>query len=185
MTVNTYRCKEGCCDIHIKNYKFTPKYYDRKPCKAGVFIYDPSKDRVLLVQSRGHLFGPPKGTLKKGEEIIDCAIREVKEETGIDINSEDLLKFINIKNRSTYYYLEMDTCDIKVQTNVDEFSNDANGITWIKIQCLKQAILDGNIVLNHYAKILIRKFIGVVFPNSDWTKINKTRRIGFKGTELK
>jgi 8-oxo-dGTP pyrophosphatase MutT (NUDIX family) len=186
MTLNIFSCKDGCCKIHIKNYKFTPRYYDRKPYKAGVFIYDPIQDRVLLVQSRGHLFGPPKGTLKEGEEILDCAVREVKEETGIEINSKDLIDFITIKNRSTYYYLEMDTCDIKVQNNGNELSNDANGITWIKIKCLEKMIKEGNIVLNHYAKIVIRQFIGIIFPNSEWTKITrKVTCMGFKGTELK
>ena len=86
---------------------------------------------------------------------MKCAVREVKEETGLDVSSNDFTNAVKIKNRAIYYYLEMDTCDINVQDSIED--NDANGITWIKLNCLCNAITDGNIVLNHYAKIVLNK----------------------------
>jgi 8-oxo-dGTP pyrophosphatase MutT (NUDIX family) len=152
-----YKCDDGCCVIKINSYTPAPKYFNRNR-KAGVVIYDPIQERVLLVQSRGHLWGPPKGTLNDGETEKDCAIREVKEETGITVTVDENKRH-NIKNRIVYYYLEMDTCEVNVQTIVKD--NDANGITWIKINCLKQEVIKGNIVLNYYARVVFKKFLNL------------------------
>jgi ADP-ribose pyrophosphatase YjhB (NUDIX family) len=169
MSVTTHYCQKKCCKIFIKKYNHIPRYFNRNYKKAGAFIFDPKQNRVLLVQSRGHLFGPPKGTLNINEQDEHCAVREVKEETGLDILAKDFTKAIKIKNRAMYYYLEMDTCPINVQDTIVD--NDANGITWIKISCLEQEIANGSIVLNHYAKILFQKLLGIIFPKSKWITI--------------
>ena len=174
MTINTYYCRDKCCKIFIKKYRPTPRYFNRNYLKAGVFIYDPEEDRVLLVQSRGHLFGPPKGSLNIGEQELHCAVREVKEETGLDISSDDFIRSVKIRNRATYYYLEMDTCNIEVQEGIED--NDANGITWIKMNCLENAISDGNIVLNHYAKIVFHKLMNRKFPKSNWILVQRRKK---------
>ena len=172
--MQTYYCRDGCCPVKIKTYNPTPRYFNRNYRKAGVFIYDPKEDRVLLVQSRGHLWGPPKGTLNIGEQERHCAVREVNEETGLDISSDNFTKAVKIRNRAIYYYLEMDTCDLTVQDSITD--NDANGITWIKMQCLENAISDGNIVLNHYAKIVFHKLKNRTFPKSNWTLVQRKKK---------
>lgn len=173
--MQTYYCRDGCCPVKIKTYRPTPRYFNRNYRKAGVFIYDPHEDRVLLVQSRGHLWGPPKGTLNIGEQERHCAVREVKEETGLDISPDDFTKAVKIRNRAIYYYLEMDTCDINVQDSMED--NDANGITWMKMGCLENAISDGNIVLNHYAKIVFHKLKGKKFLKSNWTLVQRKKKL--------
>jgi hypothetical protein len=65
----------------------------------------------------------------------------------------------------------MDTCDINVQEGMEE--NDANGITWIKMKCLENAIKDGNIVLNHYARIVFEEFMDKSFEKSNWTLVKR------------
>ena len=160
MSEDINNCKKGCCTIKICKYKIEPIIFKRKEnCpKAGVFIYDPDEDRVLIVQSRGILWGCPKGTIEtdKKESSLECAIREVKEETGLDINGDKFTKLIKI-NRAIYYYTEMKTVEVFVQ-NEDKF-NDANGITWIKVDCLEDCIKDGIISLNRHAIIAFRRFI--------------------------
>lgn len=170
--MQTY-CLNGCCVIKINKYQETKRFFNRNYRKAGVFIYDPKQDRVLLVQSRGHLWGPPKGSLNIGEQDIKCAVREVKEETGLDISYNDFTKYVKIKNR-IIYYLEMDTCEIHVQNNI--IDNDANGITWIKIKCLEDAIQDGTIILNNYAKIAFQKLMQKTFPKSIWTVVQGRKK---------
>lgn len=171
--MKTYYCRDGCCPVKIKKYNHVPRYFNRNYRKAGVFIYDPKKDRVLLVQSSGHLWGPPKGTLNEGEKEKHCAVREVKEETGLSICCDSFRKAVKIRNRAIYYYFEMDTCDINVQEHID--NNDANGITWIKVDCLENAICDGNIVLNHYAKIVFHKLLNKTFPKSNWIVVSRKK----------
>ena len=167
--MQTHYCRKGCCLVQIKTYNIIKRYFNRNYRKAGVFIYDPNEKKVLLVQSRGHLWGPPKGSLNVDEKDTDCAIREVKEETGLNISCENFSDYVKIRNKAVYSYLEMDSCDIKVQDNIED--NDANGITWIKVSCLENAIIDGNIVLNHYAKIVFWKFLNKTFPKSTCIKI--------------
>lgn len=178
--LRTYLCDKGCCSIKIKI--ISPQTFRRRRrgnCnKSGVFIYDPKEDRVLLVQSRGHLWGPPKGTLEieNDETDIECAIREVMEETGLTVRVEDFSRATKIRNKAIYYYTERDSCDICVQEHDNTEKNDANGITWIKLDCLEKCILDGKIVLNHHCKLLFKRFLNRVFPNSDFIKVKPRHR---------
>ena len=72
-----FKCSKKCCQIKIYPYDIKPelmKKTKKKKRKAGVFVYDPKTDKVLLVQSRGNLWGPPKGTIKYGETERECGI---------------------------------------------------------------------------------------------------------------
>jgi ADP-ribose pyrophosphatase YjhB (NUDIX family) len=46
------------------------------------------------------MWGPPKGTLQENEIVEDCAIREVFEETGIQIKVEQFLNSTIVKNKA-------------------------------------------------------------------------------------
>lgn len=170
----TYKCENKCCLIKINPYKENTTHYSYLKSntnkKAGVFIYDPKEQRVLLVQSRGQYWGPAKGTLENGENNKDCAIREVKEETGIDIVGEQFIKATKIKNKSIYYYVEMNIENVDVQ---DTNGNDANGITWIKLDCLKKCINSGLIVLNQHCRIIFIRFLNIFYPKTNFVKVSK------------
>lgn len=151
-------CKGGCCSIVLSEY--TPAYerYRNKPKnKSGVFIYDPIEDRVLLVQSRANLWGIPKGSIEEGETTLECALREVREETGLKLEEEALITATRIRNRALYYYTEMPACKVNIQR---EIGNDVNGIGWVRLECLKDYVRDGEIMLNKHCKILLKRFLG-------------------------
>jgi ADP-ribose pyrophosphatase YjhB (NUDIX family) len=176
-----YKCPSNCCSIEVAEPSFPlVRRLRRGHCrKAGVFIYDPDEDRILLVQSRGQLWGPPKGTLEVDidETSCQCAVREVKEETGLDIKAEDFSRAVKIKNRAMYYYLERKTEPVHIQRScTKEEDNDANGITWIRLSCLEECIRNGHIILNQHCKLVLKKFMGKELPKSDFIKVKSRRR---------
>lgn len=158
-------CINNCC-----KYKTTPYFYEFKNSlilnnnvikKSGCFIYDydKTKNKVLLVQSRGQMWGCPKGNLKDNETSIECAIREVKEETGIDIDFNELKESIVIDNKVEYFIYKMKEKEVHIQQNNDIEANDANGIGWFNIDCLDDLIKNGIININQNCRILIKKIL--------------------------
>jgi ADP-ribose pyrophosphatase YjhB (NUDIX family) len=58
--------------------------------RAGVVLFD--AERILLMQQNGKPFWVlPGGTLEEGESTVDCAVRELQEEVGLDIEVLSLL----------------------------------------------------------------------------------------------
>ena len=156
-----FKCFSGCCRILYSPYKskeYTDEYYLRpsRINKAGCFIYDIKKKKILLVQSHGKFFGSPKGSLNENESLTEGAIREVREETGIIFDKETLVNSfkINIKN-TLYYVTPIDEVPVSPQTTVKD--NDANAIGWIHIDCIKEMVRKKKIEINKHTKILLKK----------------------------
>ena len=59
---------------------------------AGAYILD-KDDKLLLVKSPkwGEEWMVPGGHVELGETVLDCAVREVKEEVGLDVKPEGVL----------------------------------------------------------------------------------------------
>lgn len=159
--MNISDCQKGCCQIKIKPYVDSNKCIRKQRNKAGIFIYDPLTDKVLLVQSCGNLWGPPKGSIEFGESPEECAIREVEEETGLIIDISQLSIKTTIRKQAVYYYLEMNECAVEVQDCIS--SNDANGICWIKLNCLENLINKGDIYLSYHCRTLFYRFLRHIF----------------------
>jgi len=94
------------------------------PCPligVGVLVFD--KDRVLLVKrerdpGKGR-WSIPGGLLEVGEPLKEGARRETKEETGIDVEVDDLLDVIdNIvadeQDKVSYHYVLIDYLGHKI-----------------------------------------------------------------------
>lgn len=166
--MNSYYCNSNCCIYKVMPYNSScPSYSNQKNKemkikKAGSFIYDKLSSKILLVQSRGHMWGSPKGTMKEMETPLECAIREVKEETGIDIDEKSLSDNIIINSKVQYYFLKMKESDVYIQNHIDD--NDANGIGWFKVDCLEKLVNDGVININQHCRILIKKIFNKDIP---------------------
>jgi ADP-ribose pyrophosphatase YjhB (NUDIX family) len=89
--------------------------YINKMKRAGVILFSPNKKYVLLVKTKSskHQIGKwgfPKGSVEENEYLNMCAMRELKEETGLTINidKEDMSNMIkrcfNKKSNISYYY---------------------------------------------------------------------------------
>ncbi len=70
---------------------------ERKIIKAGGGLVENEKGEVLFMLRRGK-WDLPKGKLDSGESLADCAIREVKEETGI--TQVELDRFLMVTEHS-------------------------------------------------------------------------------------
>ena len=159
-----FSCPDGCCTLNLKPYKHVHQNWDfrhkYKNFKAGVFFYDPKTQSVLLVQSRGMKWGPPKGSLEEvdNNSVEDCAIREVYEETGLRINKSMLCTKYKI-DRATYFYIEIDSdSNLDIPFTVD---NDASGITWINKDCLYKMCMNDELDLNSHCKKLLGKILQI------------------------
>lgn len=144
-TLNT-----GCCNLVYSIYKYKNYHYKNKPKrKGGIIVYDDKKKKILIVQSNGYKWGIPKGSIDPNENIEDCAIREVFEETGLLIPKSKIQKFIQIHSRS-YYIAHQEMCPITS-------SSDATGIGWICLECLKKNVIENKIEITRDCEIIIQK----------------------------
>ncbi len=156
------KCINGCCFSTEKHPSSTlvPRDFRHKfkTSKAGIFFYDPSSTRVLLVQSHGIKWGFPKGSMNDGETILECAIREVQEETGITIDPTQLSTSMQHKiDRATYYFLEYPSTHPTCIPSVED--NDATGIGWMRTECIEDMHAKGAIDLNSHCKKLLSKIL--------------------------
>lgn len=79
---------------HLAAYEEFLAYKVRVPVR-GAILMDDSMEKVLLVRGwkKGASWSFPRGKINKDEKDLDCAIREVYEETGFDINAAGLVEF--------------------------------------------------------------------------------------------
>ena len=157
----TLFCNKKCCKYYVSVYN--KKFYQKPPKKektqkAGVFITTPDRTKILLVQSKGQFWGAPKGSLNPEETIKKGAIREVIEETGIVFQQDELNDVILTRGSCHYFYKTIDEIDLHIQTTIE--NNDANGIGWFNVECLKDMIANHTILINQHCVMLIKKILG-------------------------
>lgn len=65
----------------------------KKEKSCGCIVIE--KDKVLLIKSTEGIWDFPKGHIEKDETEVETAIREVKEETNVDVKPDTTKKYIN------------------------------------------------------------------------------------------
>jgi nucleoside triphosphatase len=126
---------------------------------VGALIFN-RHDRVLLVLSErwGDRYVVPGGHIELGERIEETVIREVKEETGLDVYD---LKFIMMQecvyDEGFYRKMHFIFFDYSCKTDADEddviLNHEARDYSWVT---LYEAL---NTPLDPYTKRLIEKVI--------------------------
>lgn len=145
-------CQCGNCQFEVKSYKERKHQYYKKRKKAGTIILCPKTNRFLLVQSRGNLWGFPKGSLEEKETFRTAAIRETREETGIVLTPSQLMSPVTICEDNVYFNVEIPYMKVSVQCTE---GNDANGICWITMDCLENLINRKEMKINSHTRRLI------------------------------
>lgn len=102
--------------------------------RAGVFLYNPAENKVLVVQVFNEFTGIPKGGQEDGETTVQTALRELEEEAGIKLPCLDEENKVVFDRTCTYYIVETDTC---LPTKLHKFDgNDVTGVGWVHPKCL-------------------------------------------------
>jgi hypothetical protein len=128
--------KECNCIIKkMKEYKSPDKKYKNYCTKSGMLMYSES-GKILVVQSRGRLWGAPKGSVENNESLEQCAVRELFEETGIKMNVGEIWKKRKAKKLKHGFYFEVSGAPESKVSIMDKF--DSTGGGWINLKCLKR-----------------------------------------------
>jgi 8-oxo-dGTP pyrophosphatase MutT (NUDIX family) len=153
----------NCCSLLVSNRgNIKHGRFKKKSKKAGMFIFDRITQRVLLIQSRGKLWGFPKGSLNNAETYKEGAIREVREETGLEIDGSEFGDIVYRPVSQTMYFLVYKSeCPVSIDHGPAD--NDATGIGWIHIHCLEQLFKNGTIQLTSPCLKVLRLYSGLSF----------------------
>jgi ADP-ribose pyrophosphatase YjhB (NUDIX family) len=147
------RCKyyEGnilCIKIGENIFKYPPK--------GGVILFNSDKTKVLMVRNNYHpwvecqKWGFPKGHCDENEKYSECAKRELREETGLNINVNSDDKYITINNSRYFVYV--------VTNNMIHTASplDTNEINKVEFQSPN---IVGSIKMNKEASLVLTKKI--------------------------
>ena len=86
----------------MEYYKYLRQYVGNKPIilPGSVVIILNNKNEVLLQKRHDGSWGLPGGLMDLGESFEEVAIREIFEETGLEVEN---LKLVNVFSGSEYY----------------------------------------------------------------------------------
>ena len=113
-----------------------------KTIKAGCFLVDTkTKSLALVYRNKQKDYSFPKGHLEKGEDLKQCAIREVAEETKrnaviLDKYTPSIEKYItsNGENCVCYMYIAIDNGPS------DNTSTDTHDIVWTPFEKVEETL---------------------------------------------
>jgi len=127
-------------------------------CGAVVYKKTPGGSQILLIKqfAKDPSWGIPKGHMERGETYTETAIREVKEETGIDIKIITQLPHVSIirKNNKKIVvpFLAIQTCDNQPRSDSSEAS-EVIAAKWFNTESLpgiyhyQQPVIDAALIL--------------------------------------
>lgn len=108
---------------------------------AGACIVK-NKKILLLKQGKtsrhAYLWGPPGGHREKNESLIDTARREVKEETGLDINIKGVLEGgVKLHEDNNVSFVVLYYAEIKDRVNIN-LDNENDEYLWATLAEIKK-----------------------------------------------
>lgn len=154
----------SCCDFTRTNYlldkKDTPHSFHSKVSRkrAGVFLYNPLENKILIVQVFNKFIGIPKGGQEENETTSETALRELQEETGVLLDSLNENSKVIFNGSCTYYLVETNECFKTTLNKFDE--NDVSGVGWVHPRCISK--IPGR-VTSHLDRMI--RYINRFYPN--------------------
>ncbi|MCD8025811.1 MAG: NUDIX domain-containing protein [Clostridiales bacterium] len=119
---------------NVRLKKITCLY--EKSCGAIIFYKAKKNTKILLVKnSNGRYWSFPKGHVEKGENEQQTALREIKEETGLDVTIHDDFRevseycpFGKIRKRVVFFLAQAFTDNVKIQ------EEEIDSYIWVDLQ---------------------------------------------------
>ncbi|KAH6890333.1 hypothetical protein B0T10DRAFT_485584 [Thelonectria olida] len=156
---------------HTKAFEEFLEYKTRVPVRGAIMLNE-AMDSTVLVKGwkKGANWSFPRGKINKDEDDLDCAIREVYEETGLDLKSAGLVptegkpKYIEISMREQHMRLYVFR-DIPMDTKFEpKTRKEISKIEWYKLSELpafrrKGHGSDGNTVPNANKFYMVAPFL--------------------------
>lgn len=122
-----------------------------KSCGAVIFYKSRQNTKILLVKnSNGRYWSFPKGHIEDGENEHQTAIREIKEETGLDVVIEkgfreisEYCPFGKIRKRVVFFLAQAFTDNVKIQ------EEEIDSYIWVDLQQARKMCSYDNLSLIH------------------------------------
>ena len=103
-----------------------------RPYCCGIIIFNKDLTKTVLVETNREWKSFPKGKRERGESDFECAVREVKEETGLTVDnlkiSEEYLDESSNKGNGATRYFVGQIKDENVEFKFDE--NELKSVQW-------------------------------------------------------
>jgi 8-oxo-dGTP diphosphatase len=119
------------------------RYPDRPLVGVGAVLLPPELDRVVLIQ-RGAppaegLWSFPGGLANAGESLRQACIREVHEETGLEVEVKDLAKVVerilpDDQGRIEYHFVILDFWGTVPASEEPRAGSDAKQVRWVTME---------------------------------------------------